>query len=64
MRRARDRGKRPGRAWNAPGHLPKMLTVYVRSERSGDWTLENAFKSGVLTAIVRRAAVLANGADA
>lgn len=39
--------------------LQKLLTVYVRSERFGDGTLENAFKSGMLTAIVRRAGVLA-----
>ncbi|HET9416398.1 MAG TPA: DUF6508 domain-containing protein [Candidatus Limnocylindria bacterium] len=39
--------------------LRKLLTVYVRSERFGDGTLENVFKSGMLTAIVRRAAILA-----
>jgi hypothetical protein len=39
--------------------LGRLLTVYVRSERFGDGTLENAFKSGMLTAIVRRAGVLA-----
>lgn len=39
--------------------LGKLLTVYVRGERFGDGTLENAFKSGILTAILRRAGVLA-----
>jgi len=39
--------------------LGKLLTVYVRGERFGDGTLEAAFKSGMLTAIVRRAAALA-----
>ena len=39
--------------------LRKLLTVYVRSERFGDGTLENAFKAGMLTAIMRRAGVLA-----
>jgi hypothetical protein len=39
--------------------LRKLLTVYVRSERFGDGTLEAAFDSGMLTAIVLRAGVLA-----
>ena len=39
--------------------LQKLLTVYVRGERFGEGTLENAFTSGMLTAIVRRAGVLA-----
>jgi hypothetical protein len=39
--------------------LRKLLTVYVRSERFGDGTLEAAFASGMLTAIIRRAGVLA-----
>jgi hypothetical protein len=39
--------------------LRKLLTVYLRSERFGDGTLENVFRSGMLTAIVRRADVLA-----
>ena len=44
--------------------LQKLLTVYVRGERFGEGTLENAFKSGMLTAIVRRAGVLAAELDA
>ena len=39
--------------------LRKLLTVYVRSERFGDGTLEAAFDSGMLTAILRRAGILA-----
>ena len=39
--------------------LRKLMTVYVRSERFGDGTLEAAFESGMLTAIIRRAAALA-----
>lgn len=39
--------------------LQKLLTVYVRGERFGEGTLENAFKSGMLAAIMRRAGVLA-----
>jgi hypothetical protein len=39
--------------------LRKLLTTYIRSERFGDGTLANAFESGMLTAIVRRAAALA-----
>jgi hypothetical protein len=39
--------------------LRKLLTTYVRSERFGDGTLEAVFASGMLTAIVRRAGVLA-----
>ncbi len=41
--------------------LRKLLTVNVRSERFGDGTLENVFNSGMLTAIVRRAAALGDG---
>ena len=41
--------------------LRKLLTVYVRSERFGDGTLEAAFDSGMLTAILRRAGILAAG---
>lgn len=37
------------------GHL---LTAYVRGERFGDGTLSNAYQSGMLTAIARRAAAL------
>ncbi len=40
--------------------LRKLLTLYVRSERFGEGTLENAYTSGMLTAIVRRAGVLAD----
>ena len=39
--------------------LGKLLTTYVRSERFGDGNLAAAFDSGMLTAIVRRASVLA-----
>jgi hypothetical protein len=39
--------------------LGRLLTTYVRSERFGDGTLEAAYMSGMLTAIVRRAAELA-----
>jgi hypothetical protein len=39
--------------------LGQLLTVYVRGERFGDGTLEAAYERGVLTAIARRAAVLA-----
>jgi hypothetical protein len=44
--------------------LRRLLTVYVRSERFGDGTLEAAFASGMLTAIIRRAGVLAAASDA
>jgi hypothetical protein len=37
------------------GHL---LTMYVRSERFGDGSLQAAYASGMLTAIVRRAGEL------
>lgn len=43
--------------------LRRLLTVYVRSERFGDGTLENAHASGMLTAIIRRAAVLGGTLD-
>jgi hypothetical protein len=36
-----------------------LLTVFVRGERFGEGTLENAFNAGMLTAIMRRAGVLA-----
>jgi hypothetical protein len=39
--------------------LRRLLTTYVRAERFGDGTLESAFASGMLVAIMRRAAVLA-----
>ena len=41
--------------------LGKLLTTYVRGERFGDGTLAAAFDSGMLTAIARRASVLARG---
>jgi hypothetical protein len=41
----------------------RLLTVYVRAERFGDGTLAAAFDSGMLTAIVRRASVLAAELD-
>jgi hypothetical protein len=41
--------------------LQQLLTVYFRAERFSDGTLEGAFDRGVLTAILRRAAVLAGG---
>jgi len=40
--------------------LARLLTAIIRSERFGDGNLEGAFKSGLLTAIVRRAAALAS----
>jgi hypothetical protein len=39
--------------------LGKLLTTYVRSERFGEGTLAGAYESGMLTAIARRASVLA-----
>ena len=42
-----------------PELLGRLLTVFVRSERFGDGNLLAAFDRGVLTAIARRAAVLA-----
>lgn len=44
--------------------LRRLLTVYVRSERFGDGTLEAAFESGMLTAIIRRAEALADTPEA
>jgi hypothetical protein len=35
--------------------LQRLLTSIVRSERFGDGSLESAFESGMLTAIIRRA---------
>lgn len=40
--------------------LRRLLTTYVRAERFGDGTLESAYASGMLTAIARRAAALAD----
>jgi hypothetical protein len=45
-----------GRA--TPEDLGKLLTSLVRGERFGDGTLANAFDSGMLTAIARRAGEL------
>ena len=42
-----------------PDDLTRLLTMLVRGDRFGEGTLQSAFESGVLTAIVRRAAVLA-----
>jgi hypothetical protein len=39
--------------------LGRLLTMYVRSERFGDGSLEAAYASGMLTAIARRAGELA-----
>lgn len=39
--------------------LGKLLTAYVRADRFGEGTLAAAFDSGMLTAIARRASVLA-----
>ena len=35
--------------------LARLLTVYVRADRFADGTLADAFESGMLTAILRRA---------
>ena len=43
--------------------LGKLLTTYIRGERFGDGTLAGAFDSGMLTAIARRAAALADELD-
>ena len=43
-----------------PEDLARLLTTIIRSERFGDGQLEGAFRSGLLTAIVRRAAALAS----
>jgi hypothetical protein len=39
--------------------LVRLLTTFIRSERFGEGTLESAFERGMLTALARRAAVLA-----
>jgi hypothetical protein len=39
--------------------LGRLLTTYIRAERFGDGNLAAAFDSGMLTAIARRASVLA-----
>lgn len=46
-------------AENVDGGSAALLTTLIRSERFRDGTLESAFKRGLLTAIVRRATVLA-----
>ena len=51
----------PGSASASAEDLRRLLTVYVRSERFGDGTLEAAFESGMLTAIIRRAGILGAG---
>jgi len=48
-----------------PDELGRLLTAYVRGERFGEGTLATAFETGMLTAILRRAAALAEAeADA
>jgi hypothetical protein len=42
-----------------PEQLERVLTSLVRGERFGDGTLEGAWQRGILTAVVRRAAELA-----
>lgn len=56
-------GDREAVAAATPEDLRRLLTTYVRAERFGDGTLESAYASGMLTAIVRRAAVLAKTAE-
>lgn len=43
-----------------PDDLARLLTTLIRSERFGDGQLEGAYESGLLTAIVSRAATLAS----
>ncbi len=45
-----------------PEQIGRHLTTYVRGERFGDGTLAAAFESGTLTAILRRAEILADAA--
>ena len=40
--------------------LARVLTTIIRSERFGDGQVERAYRTGLLTAIVRRAAQLAD----
>jgi hypothetical protein len=42
-----------------PADLERVLTALVRGERFNDGTLEGAWERGILTAVVRRAAELA-----
>jgi hypothetical protein len=44
--------------------LRRLLTAVIRAERFGDGEIEAAWRSGLLTAIVRRAAILARADDA
>lgn len=46
-----------------PGDLLRLLTTLVRSDRFSEGSLAQAFESGVLTAIIRRARDLANAPD-
>jgi hypothetical protein len=41
-----------------PEQLAKLLTVLIRQERFCDGVLNSAFKSGLLTGILERVAVL------
>ena len=43
--------------------LAHLLTMVIRSERFGDGNLEHAYQTGLLTAIMRRAGVLAETAE-
>jgi Family of unknown function (DUF6508) len=43
-----------------PDQIAKLLTALVRQERFSDGTLASAFNSGLLRAILRRAAALAD----
>lgn len=52
-----DDPKRVERA--TPDELAKLLTVYIRQDRFVDGELANAFESGRLTALLRRAVALA-----
>ena len=45
----------------SPEQLAKLLTVLIRQERFVEGALNGAFESGLLTAIVRRAAALVEG---
>jgi hypothetical protein len=46
-----------------PDQLAKLLTVVIRQDRFVEGTLASAFESGLLLAIVERAAALAADAD-
>jgi hypothetical protein len=47
----------------SPEQLAKLLTALIRRERFVEGALNGAFESGLMTAIVRRAAALAEGDD-